>query len=128
KQADKAYIDSAKCVKHQKLDQSASFIYLLTLSLAGLIPSARARQFLARVRKSFNSDGLYGKALVTFYRCAVAAESFLENGFGPVAAEAHRTGQKLKSPAELCTVAGNLGNVKCLIKNGVLGRSYRCIS
>src|SRR5438445_13865108 len=26
---------------------------------------------------------------------------------------------KAKSPAELCTVAGNTGNVKCLIKNAV---------
>src|SRR5437667_8860588 len=61
--------------------------------------------------------GCTGKLWLPFNRCADAAESFLETGFRPVAAEAHRTGQKLKSPAELCTVAGNAGNVKCLIKN-----------
>lgn len=46
---------------------------------AGQLPSWLPNQCLATTRKSLNSDGLYGYALI-LYRCSARAESFFVSG------------------------------------------------
>src|SRR6185503_12667837 len=63
-QADRAYNGSARYVKHQKLDPSASLFFLLTRQNGEILTSCdrtNPGQFL----KSFSSYGLYGNALAT---------------------------------------------------------------
>jgi predicted RNA-binding protein (virulence factor B family) len=63
-QADRAYNGSAKYVKHQKLDQSASLLFLLTPPNGEILTFCDTTN-PGQIPKSFSSYGLYGNALAT---------------------------------------------------------------
>src|ERR1700733_9810730 len=107
-QADRAYNGSAKYVKHQKLDQSASLFVSPDCVNPAKSPLLHDRAGPSQRYKSFNSYGLYGKCSGYWYRCSARAESFSDSY--PVPLVSGGTGGAKNRPymfVELRNLAGN---------------------